>query len=142
MKCLPHVMRNINEFNIPSASSHGYQILYFGVNLILMLDYRLSFEVEVKNTDGEIEVLIISRKDTSLWKKMNCGRKSEIGLYYSRHGIKINDIFRPTISDAYAFIVNNSSNNKDIKTVEVTLTHNWLQEVKDSQLKDYEDRSS
>ena len=143
MKCLPHVMRNINEFNIPSASSHGYQILYFGVNLILMLDYRLSFEVEVKNTDGEIEVLIISRKDTPLWKKMNCGRKSEIGLYYSRHGIKINDIFRPTISDAYAFIVNNSSNNnKDVKTVEVTLTHNWLQEVKDSQLKDYEDRST
>lgn len=71
MKSLPHVMRNINEFNIPSGSSHGYQILYFGVNLILMLDYRLSFEVEVKNADSEIEVLIVSRKDTPVWKKMN-----------------------------------------------------------------------
>ena len=48
MKVLPHVMRNINEFNIPAGSSHGYEILYFGVNLILMLDYRLSFDVEVK----------------------------------------------------------------------------------------------
>jgi hypothetical protein len=137
MKCLPHVIRNINEFNVPSGTSHGYQILYFGVNLILMLDYRLSFEVEVKNRGSEIEVLIISRKDTPTWKNMNNSGKSEIGPYYTRRGIKINDVFRPTISDAYAFIVNNSfNNNNDVKTVEVTLIHNWLQEVKDSQLKD------
>jgi hypothetical protein len=140
MKCLPHVMRNINEFNIPSGSSHGYQILYFGVNLILMLEYRLSFDVQLMNTDSEIEVLIISRKDTPVWKKMNRSGKSEIGSYYTRRGIKINDVFKPTMSDAYAFIVNNSSNNNnEVKTVGVTLIHNWLQEVKDSQLKDYKD---
>ena len=50
MKVLPHVMRNINEFNIPPGDSSGYEIVYFGVNLILMLDYRLSFDIEVKNT--------------------------------------------------------------------------------------------
>jgi hypothetical protein len=42
MKVLPHVMRNINEFNIPARNSHGYEILYFGVNLILMLNYSLT----------------------------------------------------------------------------------------------------
>ena len=49
MKLLAHVMRNINEFNIPAGESHGYEIMYFGVNLILMLDYRLSFDIYVKN---------------------------------------------------------------------------------------------
>jgi hypothetical protein len=39
MKVLPHVIRNINEFNIPPGDSNGYEILYFGVNLILMFDY-------------------------------------------------------------------------------------------------------
>jgi hypothetical protein len=68
MKVLPHVMRNINEFNIPSGTSHGYEILYFGVNLILMFDYRLAFDIEVKNSDNEIQVLILSRKDISIWK--------------------------------------------------------------------------
>ena len=58
MKLLPHVMRNINEFNIPTENSQGYEILYFGVNLILMFDYRLAFDVEVTNSDKEIEVLI------------------------------------------------------------------------------------
>jgi hypothetical protein len=46
MKLLAHVMRNINEFNIPAGDSHGYEIRYFGVNLILMLDYKLSFDVD------------------------------------------------------------------------------------------------
>jgi hypothetical protein len=32
--------------------------VYFGVNLILMFDYRLSFDIEVKNTYSEIGVLI------------------------------------------------------------------------------------
>src|SRR5918997_1748871 len=74
VKVLPHVMRNINEFNIPAENSHGYEILYFGVNLILMFDYRLSFDVEVKspgNDDDKIEVLIISRKDIPAWKSSN-----------------------------------------------------------------------
>ncbi len=62
-------MRNINEFNIPVGNSHGYEILYFGVNLILMRDYRLAFDVEVKNSDNQIEVLIISRKDVLAWKE-------------------------------------------------------------------------
>jgi hypothetical protein len=42
MKVIPHVMRNINEFNVPAGISEGYEILYFGVNLILMIDYRLT----------------------------------------------------------------------------------------------------
>jgi hypothetical protein len=141
MKVLPHVMRNINEFNIPAGNSHGYEILYFGVNLILMLDYRLSFDVEVKNSNKEIEVLIISRKDIPAWKENNNNGNSEISLYYNTHGIKINDVFRPTISDAYAFVLNNPFSNtthgNPIKTVEVTLIHNWQQEVKESQLKEY-----
>jgi hypothetical protein len=71
VKVLLHVMRNINEFNIPAENSHGYEILYFGVNLILMFDYRLSFDVEVKSPgsdDDKIDVLIISRKDILAWQ--------------------------------------------------------------------------
>jgi hypothetical protein len=136
MKVLPHVMRNINEFNIPSGTSHGYEILYFGVNLILMFDYRLAFDIEVKNSDKEIEVLILSRKDIPAWKQND--DRSEVKLYYNRSGLKINDVFKPTISDAYAFVLNNrdSSISHEVKTVEVTLIHNWQQEVKESQLKD------
>ena len=51
VKVLPHVMRNINEFNIPAGDEFGYEILYFGVNLILMFEYRLSFHIEVRNSD-------------------------------------------------------------------------------------------
>jgi hypothetical protein len=136
MKLLAHVMRNINEFNIPVGESHGYEIMYFGVNLILMLDYRLSFDIDVKNGEG-IEVLIISRKDVPSWKKNN---NSNIMVYYNNSGVKINDVFTPTISDAYAFIVNNRSSSvshDQVKTVEVTLIHNWQQEVKESQLRDH-----
>jgi hypothetical protein len=142
MKVLPHVMRNINEFNIPVGNSHGYEILYFGVNLILMHDYRLAFDVEVKNSDNQIQVLIISRKDVLAWKQdINNNGNSEISLYYSRSDVKINDVFRPAASDAYAFVLNNSFSNNygDVKKVEVTLIHNWQQEVKESQLKDYEE---
>jgi hypothetical protein len=135
MKLLAHVMRNINEFNIPTGESHGYEIMYFGVNLILMLDYRLSFDIDVKNEEG-IEVLIISRKDVPAWKK---NTNSDIKVYYKNSGVKINDVFRPTQSDSYAFVVNNRSsiNYDEVKTVEVTLIHNWQQEVKESQLKDH-----
>jgi hypothetical protein len=141
MKVLPHVMRNINEFNIPVGNSHGYEILYFGVNLILMHDYRLAFDVEVKNSDDQIEVLIISRKDVLAWKENINNGNSEISLYYSRSDVKINDVFRPAVSDAYAFVLNNrfSNNYTDVKKVEVTLIHNWQQEVKESQLKDYKE---
>jgi hypothetical protein len=137
MKILPHVIRNINEFNIPAGNSHGYEILYFGVNLILMFDYRLAFDIEVQNSDNEIEILILSRKDIPAWKENN--DSSNIKLYYSKKGLKINDIFKPAISDAYAFVINNrnSSISHGAKTVEVILTHNWQQEVKDSQLKEH-----
>ena len=98
-----------------------------------MLYYRLSFDIDVKNGE-EIEVLIISRKDVPAWKSSN----SDIKVYYNSSGVKINDVFRPTVSDAYAFILGNrdSVNGDEVKTVEVTLIHNWQQEVKESQLKD------
>lgn len=131
-------MRNINEFNIPAGDTHGYEILYFGVNLILMFDYRLSFDIQVKNSDGDkIGVFIISRKDTLAWKSN--GSNQDVKLLYSNSGERINDIFKPLTSDAYAFILSNRSssmnNNSETKTVEVTLIHTWQQEIKESQLK-------
>jgi hypothetical protein len=138
VKVLSHVMRNINEFNIPAGDTHGYEILYFGVNLILMFDYRLSFDIQVKNSDSDkIEVLIISRKDIPAWKSN--GSNQDVKLLYSNSGERINDIFKPLTSDAYAFILSNRSssmnNNSETKTVEVTLIHTWQQEIKESQLK-------
>lgn len=137
MKILPHVMRNINEFNIPAGNSHGYEILYFGVNLILMFEYRLAFDIKVQNSAKEIEILIISRKDILAWKENK--DNSKIEPYYRKSGLKINDVFKPTMSDAYAFVINNRkySISHEVKTVDVILTHNWLQEVKESQLKEY-----
>ena len=133
-------MRNINEFNIPAGDTHGYEILYFGVNLILMFDYRLSFDIQVKNSDSDkIEVLIISRKDIPAWKSN--GSNQKVKLLYSNSGKRINDIFKPLTSDAYAFILSNRSssmnNNSETKTVDVTLIHTWQQEIKESQLKIY-----
>jgi hypothetical protein len=108
VKVLSHVMRNINEFNIPAGDTHGYEILYFGVNLILMFDYRLSFDIQVKNSDSDkIEVLIISRKDIPAWKSN--GSNQDVKLLYSNSGERINDIFKPLTSDAYAFILSNRS---------------------------------
>jgi hypothetical protein len=139
VKVLSHVMRNINEFNIPAGDVHGYEILYFGVNLILMFDYRLSFDIQVKNSDSDkIEVLIISRKDIPAWKSN--GSDQDVKLLYSNSGERINDIFKPLSSDAYAFILSNRlpssmNNNSETKTVEVTLIHTWQQEIKESQLK-------
>ena len=34
-----------------------------------MFDYRLAFDIEVKNSDNEIQVLILSRKDIPAWKE-------------------------------------------------------------------------
>ena len=145
-RVLPHVMRNINEFNIPSGNTHGYEILYFGVNLILMFDYRLSFDVELKsandsssNSSDKIQVIIISRKDVLAWKESgsNSSTQDTAKLHYFNSGQKINDIFRPSISDAYAFILSNRlSSNNSPKKVDVTLVHTWQQEIKESQLKD------
>jgi hypothetical protein len=135
-------MRNINEFNIPSGDTHGYEILYFGVNLILMFNYRLSFDVEVLRDSDEasdkIEILIISRKDVLAWKKGNGGSNKGIRLYYSNNGERINDVFKPKASDAYAFILSNRTpinSRPTAKTVEATLIHSWQQEIKESQLK-------
>lgn len=138
MKVLPHVMRNSNEFNIPPGDS-CYEILYFGVNLILMFDYRLSFDVEVKNSNEKIKVLIISRKDVPAWKTND--QIEGMNIYYNKLGTRMNEVFKPSVSDAYAFILENRSSSLEdskAKKVEVTLVHTWRQEVKESQLKDRE----
>ena len=124
---LQRVTRNINEFDIRAEKSLGYEIRYFGINLILIFDYRLAFDVEVTNSNKEIQSLIISRKDVPTWKENNESNRPEITFYCSRSGLKINDVFRPTKSDAYAFVLNNrgSSISQEVKTVEVTLIHNW-----------------
>ncbi|MGA8080438.1 MAG: hypothetical protein WB988_01140 [Candidatus Nitrosopolaris sp.] len=49
----------------------SYYKSYLGVNLILMLNYRLSFDVEAKNSNKEIQVLIFSRKVVPAWKENN-----------------------------------------------------------------------
>jgi hypothetical protein len=141
VKVLPNVMRNINELNIPAGNTSGYDILYFGVNLILMFDYRLSFDVEViknSNSCGKIEVLIIRRKDVRAWKS-NSNDNQDINLHYCKRGERINDIFKPSVSDSYAFILSNRfsrvDDNYKTKTVEVILIHTWQQEIKESQLK-------
>lgn len=129
MKVLPHVIRNINEFNIPPGDSNGYEIMYFGVNLILMFDYRLSFDIEVKNTYSEIGVLIISRSYVPAWK---CNATNQdLNTQYGNHGT----------SEAYAFILDNrfsSIGDSETKKVEVILVHTWQQEIRESQLKDRE----
>ena len=142
VKVLPHVMRNINEFNIPVGDEYAFEIMYFGVNLILMFEYKLSFNIEVRKSafinNNNIEVLIISRKDVSAWKKGNGAINKDIKLHYRNNGESINDVFRPSISDAYAFILSNRTsvnNNSMTKAIDVTLIHSWLQEIKESQLK-------
>jgi hypothetical protein len=101
----------------------------------------LSFDVEVKipgSYDDKIEVLIISRKDIPAWKSSNVNTHN-VKLHYSNSGHRINDIFKPSVSDAYAFILSNRSssfnNNSETKTVELTLIHTWQREIKESQLK-------
>jgi hypothetical protein len=137
MKVLQHVVRNINEFNIPAGDPNAYEILYFGINLILMFDYRLSFDIEVKNSNSEIEALIISRKQVPAWK--SDANTEEYGKpYYSKRGVRVSDVFKPSISDAYVFILRNrcpcTEDCFKTKKVEVTLVHTWHQEIKESQL--------
>jgi hypothetical protein len=86
-----------------------------------MFDYRLAFDVEVSNSDKEIEVLIMSRKDVLTWKENNDSKRPEINFYYSRSGQKINDVFKPTASDAYVFVLNNrgSSISHEVKQLKL-----------------------
>ena len=107
-------------------------------------EYKLSFNIEVKKSDdndnsNNIEILIISRKNVSAWKK-NIGNNSKvIMLHYSNNGKSINNTFRPSIGDAYAFILNNGTlvnNSSTTKSVDVTLIHSWKQEIKESHLKE------
>jgi hypothetical protein len=148
VKVLPHVMRSINELNIPAGNTDGFEILYFGVNLLLMLDYRLSFNIEAKGLDigDQIEVFIISRKDVCTWKNSDASHHpnnssiTNITVHYRNSGRRINDVFKPTVSDAYAFILSNryspsTSQKSRTLAVMVNLTHTWQQEVKESQLK-------
>ncbi len=148
VKVLPYVIRGINELNIPGGNTDGFEVLYFGVNLVLMFDYRLSFYIEVKKSDNqhEIELFIISRKDVSAWKNIanshhNDGNTPNFTIHYRNKGRKIHDVFKPTLSDAYAFILSNrsspsTSQEPRTQAVMVTLTHSWEQEIKESQLKD------
>ena len=50
------------------GTSRGYEMLYFGVNLILMIDYRLAFDIIPAESNYEVEVLIVSRRDVDKWK--------------------------------------------------------------------------
>ena len=65
-------------------------------NLILIHEYKLSFNIEVKKLDdsdssNNIETLIIS-----ICMEKNIGNnKKDIMLHYSNNGKSINDIFRP-----------------------------------------------
>jgi hypothetical protein len=65
--------------------------------------------------------------------------KKDIMLHYSNNWKRINDIFRPSISDAYAFILNNRTlvnDNPTTKSVDITMIHSWKLEIKESQLND------
>ncbi|MDW0276046.1 MAG: hypothetical protein QN717_09195 [Nitrososphaeraceae archaeon] len=81
--------------------------------------------------------LIISRKNVQIWKTNT--NIEDMTIYYNKHGTRISDVFKPSVSDAYAFILDNrfsSTEHYKTKKVGVTLVHAWQQEVKESQLKD------
>ncbi|HLE34560.1 MAG TPA: hypothetical protein VI698_01590 [Nitrososphaerales archaeon] len=117
------VLRNSNEFNIPSGKDYGYGAMYFGVNLILMLEYKLSFDVNVIEGD-DIEVLIVTRKDFQRWKNNDA-----VQSVYQKKDRDINDVFIPVVSDSYVFILNNRYSDK-MKKVNIALTHTWKQEIR------------
>jgi len=99
------VLRNNNELNIPYGSDYGYEAMYFGVNLILMIDYKLSFDVNVLEGD-DIEVLIVTRKDFERWKN-----NDTVQNVYKKKDKRINDLFVPSVSDSYVLILNNRYSN-------------------------------
>ena len=60
-----------------------------------------------------------------------------MNVYYKKTGTRITDTIKPSISDAYAFIINNTASSiPSPKNVMVTLVHTWAQEVKENQLKE------
>jgi len=117
------VLREANEFNIPYGNDYGYEAMYSGVNLILMLEYRLSFDINVLE-GNDIEVLIVTRKDFERWKN-----NDKVQNVYQKKDRSINDVFVPTVSDSYVLILNNRYSNA-MKKVSMALTHSWKQKVK------------
>jgi len=99
--------------------------MYFGVNLILMLEYRLSFDINVVEGD-DIEVLIVTRKDFERWKN-----NEPIQTIYQKRDGRINDLFAQVASDSYVFILNNRYSNT-MKVI-AALTHTWKQEIRRDQ---------
>lgn len=120
------VLRNNNEFNVPYGNDYGYEAMYFGVNLILMIEYRLSFDVNVLEGD-DIEVMILTRKDFDRWKN-----NDNVQTAYQKKDPRINDIFIPDASDSYVLILNNRYSDK-MKKVNIALTHTWKQQTRPDQ---------
>lgn len=88
-----------------------------------MLDYKLSFDVNVMEGD-DIEVLIVTRKDFDKWKK-----NGEVRQVYQKRDQRINDLFIPPASDSYVLVLDNRYSER-MKRVNVALTHTWQQEVR------------
>jgi hypothetical protein len=98
------------------------------------------FMIQTEEKEAAKKVrLIISRKNVQIWKTNT--NIEDMTIYYNNHGTRITDVFKPSVSDAYAFILDNrfsSTEHYKTKKVGVTLVHAWQQEVKESQLKDRE----
>lgn len=98
------------------------------------------FMIQTEEKEAAKKVrLIISRKNVQIWKTNT--NIEDMTIYYNKHGTRISDVFKPSVSDAYAFILDNrfsSTEHYKTKKVGVTLVHAWQQEVKESQLKDRE----
>jgi hypothetical protein len=96
------------------------------------------FMIQTEEKEAAKKVrLIISRKNVQIWKTNT--NIEDMTIYYNKHGTRISDVFKPSVSDAYAFILDNrfsSTEHYKTKKVGVTLVHAWQQEVKESQLKD------
>ncbi len=120
------VLRNSNEFNIPYGNDYGYEAMYFGVNLLLMIEYRLSFDVNVIEGD-DIEVMILTRNDFERWKN-----NDNVQTVYRKKDRSINDIFIPNASASYVLILNNRYSDK-MKKVNIALTHTWKQQIRPDQ---------
>ena len=74
MKIIPHVMRNINKSDIPADNSQDHEIVYFwGINIIIMTDYKLALYVLPDRSNYEIEVFIMSRREVDKWKDRHDG---------------------------------------------------------------------
>ena len=98
------------------------------------------FMIQTEEKEAAKKVrLIISRKNVQIWKTNT--NIEDMTIYYNKHGTRISDVFKPSVSDAYAFILDtrfSSTEHYKTKKVGVTLVHAWQQEVKESQLKDRE----